>query len=223
MENMKVENWKGHEIRFVWNEGDWWAVAKDVAAALDYDNTTNMVRMVDKSERRTLKICIIGAGCDLHKVNPSYKVRKTQEMTVLTELGIYDCVFGSRKKEAKEFKLWVYSMLKELRKATGLEGFEVFRMLDVEHQKQAMAKLQTALHQPQKVDYIKANTIADKAVSTLYGFEKMVKKSDMSPQMLSDRQSILDDTVILMALNDKYHMRISVSQTIYQQKGSQAV
>lgn len=208
MENVKVENWNGYVIRFVWKDGDWWAVAKDIAAALDYDTVAHMIRMVDKHQKGVQKVDTLGG---------------TQNLSVVSELGIYDCVFGSRKKEAKEFKLWVYSMLKELRKATGLEGFEVFRMLDREHQKQAMAKLQTALHQPQKVDYIKANTIADKAVSTLYGFEKMVKKSDMSPQMLSDRQSILDDTVNLMALNDKYHMHISVSQTIYQQKGSQAV
>lgn len=208
MENVKVENWNGYVIRFVWKDGDWWAVAKDIAAALDYDTVAHMIRMVDKHQKGVQKVDTLGG---------------TQNLSVVSELGIYDCVFGSRKKEAKEFKLWVYSMLKELRKASGLEGFEVFRMLDVEHQKQAMAKLQTALHQPQKVDYIKANTIADKAVSTLYGFEKMVKKSDMSPQMLSDRQSILDDTVNLMALNDKYHMHISVSQTIYQQKGSQSV
>ena len=208
MENMKVENWNGYVIRFVWKDGDWWAVAKDIAAALDYDTVAHMIRMVDKHQKGVQKVDTLGG---------------TQNLSVVSELGIYDCVFGSRKKEAKEFKLWVYSMLKELRKASGLEGFEVFRMLDREHQKQAMSKLQTALHQPQKVDYIKANTIADKAVSTLYGFEKMVRKSDMSPQMLSDRQSILDDTVNLMALNDKYHMRISVSQTIYQQKGSQAV
>lgn len=208
MENVKVENWNGYVIRFVWKDGDWWAVAKDIAAALDYDTVAHMIRMVDKHQKGVQKVDTLGG---------------TQNLSVVSELGIYDCVFGSRKKEAKEFKLWVYSMLKELRKASGLEGFEVFRMLDREHQKQAMSKLQTALHQPQKVDYIKANTIADKAVSTLYGFEKMVKKSDMSPQMLSDRQSILDDTVSLMALNDKYHMHISVSQTIYQKKGSQAV
>lgn len=210
MENMKVENWNGHAIRFVWNEGDWWGIAKDVCDALGYSNTRDAIYAhVEKQDKNTV---VIRDG-----------IRGNPNMTIISEFGIYDLVFNSHMPEAKSFKRWVYAVIKSLRKATGLEGFEVFRMLDKEHQKQAMAKLQTALHQPQKVDYIKANTIADKAVSTLYGFEKMVKKSDMSPQMLSDRQSILDDTVNLMALNDKYHMHISVSQTIYQQKGSQAV
>ena len=83
-----------------------------------------------------------------------------------------------------------------------------------------MKRLQDGLRKPRRVDYIKANTIADKAVSSRYGHPKMVKKGDMSPEMLAEREAILDDTVQLMALNDKYGMGISVSQTIYQVKGT---
>lgn len=205
MPEMKVENWNGHNIRFVWKDGDWWGVAKDVAEALDYDTVAHMIRMVDKPQKGVQKVDTLGGA---------------QNLVIVSELGIYDCVFGSHKKEAKEFKLWVYTMLKELRKASGLEGFEIFRMLDKEHQKEAMRRLQDGLRQPRKVDYIKANTIADKAVSSRYGHPKMVKKSDMSPEMLAEREAILDDTVQLMALNDKYGMGISVSQTIYQVKGT---
>ena len=93
-------------------------------------------------------------------------------------------------------------------------------MLDKEHQKEAMKRLQDGLRKPQRVDYIKANTIADKAVSSRYGHPKMIKKGDMSPEMLAEREAILDDTVQLMALNDKYGMGISVSQTIYHVKGN---
>ena len=42
----------------------------------------------------------------------------------------------------------------------------------------------------------------------------------MSPEMLAEREAILDDTVQLMTLNDKYGMGISVSQTIYHVKGN---
>lgn len=208
MNKVKTETWNGYEIRFVFMDEEWRAVLADICNALGVDTWKAGKRLKDAPPKK-------GAILD--------NLHRQQEVLLINEIGIYKIIFRSRKPEAENFQNWVYNMLCNLRKATGLEGFEVFRMLDKEHQKQAMAKLQTALHQPQKVDYIKANTIADKAVSTLYGFEKMVKKSDMSPQMLSDRQSILDDTVNLMALNDKYHMHISVSQTIYQQKGSQAV
>ena len=140
---------------------------------------------------------------------------RQQEMLIVNEYGIYDTVFQSRKKEAKDFRKWVYRMLSELRKASGYEGFEIFRMLDKEHQKEMMKKLQEGLRSPARVDFIKANTIANKAVSLKHGYPKMVKKADMAPEMLKDREPILADTVELMAVKDKYGLDVSVSDTIY--------
>ena len=140
---------------------------------------------------------------------------RQQEMLIVNEYGIYDTVFQSRKKEAKDFRKWVYKMLSELRKASGYEGFEIFRMLDKEHQKEMMKKLQEGLRSPARVDFIKANTIANKAVSLKHGYPKMVKKADMAPEMLKDREPILADTVELMTVKDKYGLDVSVSDTIY--------
>ena len=88
-------------------------------------------------------------------------------------------------------------------------------MLDKEHQKEAMTKLSHAITEPKPVDYIKANVIANKAVSTIYGHSKMVKKKDMTPEMLVDREPILDETVELMAVKEKYGLQFSVSEKIY--------
>ena len=207
MPEMKVENWNGHNIRFVWKDGDWWGVAKDVCDALGYENSRKALSdHVEKEDKNTVTI--------------RYGIQGNPNMTVISEFGIYDLVFNSHMPEAKSFKRWVYAVIKSLRQASGLEGFEIFRMLDKEHQKEAMKRLQDGLRKPQRVDYIKANTIADKAVSSRYGHPKMIKKGDMSPEMLAEREAILDDTVQLMALNDKYGMGISVSQTIYQVKGT---
>lgn len=207
MPEMKVENWNGHNIRFVWKDGDWWGVAKDVCDALGYENSRKaLADHVEKEDKNTVTI--------------RYGIQGNPNMTVISEFGIYDLVFNSHMPEAKSFKRWVYAVIKSLRQTSGLEGFEIFRMLDKEHQKEAMRRLQDGLRQPRKVDYIKANTIADKAVSSRYGHPKMVKKGDMSPEMLAEREAILDDTVQLMALNDKYGMGISVSQTIHQAKGT---
>lgn len=123
--------------------------------------------------------------------------------------------FKSRKKEAEAFQDWIFDIIKELRQSTGLEGFQVFRMLDKEHQKEAMTKLSHAITEPKPVDYIKANVIANKAVSTIYGHSKMVKKKDMTPEMLVDREPILDETVELMAVKEKYGLQFSVSEKIY--------
>lgn len=123
--------------------------------------------------------------------------------------------FKSRKKEAEAFQDCIFDIIKELRQSTGLEGFQVFRMLDKEHQKEAMTKLSHAITEPKPVDYIKANVIANKAVSTIYGHSKMVKKKDMTPEMLVDREPILDETVELMTVKEKYGLQFSVSEKIY--------
>lgn len=204
MPEMKVENWNGHPIRFVHVNGAWMAVLKDICDALEL-KTFKVSQQLPKDILFRYTLSTSGGP---------------QEMLLVNEIGIYKTVFRSHKPEAENFQNWVYNMLCELRKSIGLEGFEIFRMLDKEHQKEAMKRLQDGLRQPRKVDYIKANTIADKAVSSRYGHPKMVKKSDMSPEMLAEREAILDDTVQLMALNDKYGMGISVSQTIYQAKGT---
>lgn len=72
------------------------------------------------------------------------------------------------------------------------------------------------------VDYIKANTIANKAVSNMYGEKKMIKKADMSEEMLKDRELVLSDVTELMAMKSKFNLDISVKDAIYQ-KYSKAV
>jgi len=200
---MKIEIWNGYNIRFVEKNGEWWAVAKDVAVALGYKHTPHMIDRINITDKGTVRLTDRTPGGG----NPN--------VSIISEFGIYDAVFGSHKKEAKEFKRWVFNVLKQLRQATGLEGFQIFRMLDKDHQKEAMSKLNKSLDKPVRVDFIKANTISNKAVSTKYGYPKMIKKGDMSPDMLVDRQSILDDTVELMAVKDKYGLDMSVSREIY--------
>ncbi|WP_290651124.1 BRO-N domain-containing protein [Lachnoanaerobaculum sp.] len=196
---IKIEKWCNHDIRFVEINGEWWAVLKDVCNALGLDT-----RM---TSRRLEK--------DVLFRHPLETAGGQQEMLIVGEYGIYEVIFRSNKPEAKDFRKWVYRMLSELRKASGYEGFEIFRMLDKEHQKEMMKKLQEGLKKPARVDYIKANTIANKAVSLKHGYPKMVKKATMTPEMLKDREPILADTVELMAVKDKYGLDVSVSDMIY--------
>ncbi len=108
---MKVENWNGHEIRFVEKTpGDWWAIAEDVSIALSYSQTTNMLRMV-KPEQKGLHIMNTLGG--------------NQEVSVLSVKGIYAVTMRSRRKEAEAFQEWVYDVIDTLRHASGLEGFQI--------------------------------------------------------------------------------------------------
>jgi hypothetical protein len=64
-------------------------------------------------------------------------------------------------------------------------------------------------------DYIKANVIADKCVSTMYGYPKMVRKAEMDEAMLRDREAVLADAVELMALDERLGLGLSVSGAVY--------
>lgn len=197
---MKIEHWNGYDIRFVEHNGEWWAVLADIAKTLSL---------------RTDKVKSRLENDHLSKVTIIDSMGRNQEALIVNEFGIYEAIFSSRKPEAKSFKLWVYETIKQLRQATGLEGFEIFRMLDKEHQKEAMARLSNSLGRISKKDLIKANTITNKAVSNKFGYSKMVKKSEMTPEMLVARETILDDTVELMGIKEKFGLNISVSDSIY--------
>ena len=198
---MKTENWNGHEIRFVNINDEWWAVAKDVAETLGLKQVTRAIHSLPKDGVTTSKV-IDSLG-------------RTQDVNIINEKNIYRMAFKSRKKEAEAFQDWIFDIIKELRQSTGLEGFQVFRMLDKEHQKSAMQNLKKSLRNPVRVDFIKANVIANKAVSNKHGFPKMIKKAEMTPDMLVERQEILDSTVELMGIKDRYGLKLSVSEEIY--------
>lgn len=204
---MRTELWNGHSIRFVEVNEEWCGISADVADALDYRDAANMLRHVPDKYKGTQKVSTLGGA---------------QTMLVLTEFGIYKAIFGSHKPEAEEFQEWVFGVLKQLREQSGLQGFEIFRTLDKEHQRKTMNQLCQSLSHPVRMDFMKANTIANKAVSTKFGYAKMIKKGEMTPDMLKEREMVLEDTVSLMGLQDKYHLNLSVSQTIYDSlKGQQ--
>ena len=205
---MKTETWNGHEIRFVFHENEWWAVAKDVAIALDYSNHRDAI--ANHCEGVALSDPLETAG-------------GKQRLNIIPELDIYSIIFGAAaqsksevvKAKAREFKKWVFEVIRELRKASGLEGLQVFCILNKEHQREAIARLHEGLEVISKTEYIKSNTIANKAISTKHGYPKMLKKRKMTPEMLVERQAILDATVELMIANSKFGLGISVSEKIY--------
>ncbi|GFE44086.1 UNVERIFIED_CONTAM: Bro-N domain-containing protein [Streptococcus canis] len=199
---MRTETWNGYTIRFVEYQGEWWAVLADIAKALDLNPKFIKQRLGDEVVSNNHVADSLG---------------RQQEMLIVNEFGIYETIFSSRKQEAKAFKLWVFETIKQLRQSIGLEGFQVFRMFDKEHQKQAMNRLVDGLQNATKKDLIKANTIANKAVSNKYGLPKMISKNEMTENMLRDREPILDETVELIKVKEKYGLNFSVSEAIYNQ------
>jgi len=134
---------------------------------------------------------------------------KSNTMYYLNRDGFSLLVMGFTGKKALEWKL------KYIEAFNQMESYINFRKADIQIQKHSMQFLHDNLEMPSTKDYCKANTIANKCVSNLFGFPKMVKKDAMTPQMLEAREPILKDTVELMAVKDKYDLDVSVANSIY--------
>lgn len=134
---------------------------------------------------------------------------EVRPMYYINRDGFSLLVMGFTGKKALDWKL------KYIHAFNQMEQYINFRKADKQIQKNSMQFIHDNLEMPTKRDYIKANTIANKAVSNMYGFPKMVKKDEMTAEMLEHREPILAETVELMAVNDKYDLSISVSDNIY--------
>lgn len=79
-------------------------VAKDIASWIDHSDASMMIRGIDDDEKDTSIVCTPGGN---------------QEMVMLTENGLYEVLFQSRKPIAKEFKKQVKYVLKSIREDGG--------------------------------------------------------------------------------------------------------
>ena len=80
------------EIRTVTRAGQPWFVAADVCRALEIGNNRMAVERLDPDEKDVSSIDTPGG---------------MQEMSIITEAGLYSLILGSRKPEAKAFKRWI--------------------------------------------------------------------------------------------------------------------
>lgn len=134
---------------------------------------------------------------------------KSNAMYYINRDGFVFLVMGFTGKKANEWK-WKY-----IEAFNQMESYINFRKADIQIQKNSMHFLHDNLEMPSTKDYIKANTIANKCVSNLFGYPKMIKKADMSAEMLEQREPVLKEVVELMAVKDKYDLDIPVSESIY--------
>ena len=89
-------------IRITTVEGQPWFVAKDVCDALDLKIVARAIGSLDEDEK------------GIHTVNT---LGGEQQMSIISEAGLYSLVLRSRKPEAKAFKRWVtHEVLPTIRK-----------------------------------------------------------------------------------------------------------
>jgi anti-repressor protein len=85
-------NYNSNQIRIIVKDGEPWFVAKDVCDILEISNGRDAVSRLDEDEK---DVAITDT--------PGGK----QNMTIISESGVYALVFTSRKEEAENFKRWV--------------------------------------------------------------------------------------------------------------------
>ena len=124
---MKIEKWAGHDIRFVEVNGEWRAVLKDICDALDLKTSQRL-------DPKTLERIPIDMSVIPNKYNRSPGENRTRNMLVVSEEGIYEALYSSRKLEARKFRKWSAEIMKKLRSIAGLRQYEVMRMADTDVQ-----------------------------------------------------------------------------------------
>lgn len=141
-ENIRVENWCGHDIRFVKHGDNWYAVLKDICDALGL-RTCDVKLRIDSLHLTKLAVNCLDirpTSYDVAKISQpdTNGVRKIATQTVehayhmlcVDEAGIYQALSRSSRLEARKFIDWISHSLVDLRKAIGLEGYEALRLTE---------------------------------------------------------------------------------------------
>lgn len=81
-----------NNLRVVMKEDKPWFVASDVCLILEIGNVSQAVQRLEQDEKGLISIDTLGGEQSVIGVNES---------------GLYELIFGSRKKEARDFKRWV--------------------------------------------------------------------------------------------------------------------
>ena len=99
-----IFNFHAHAVRILDRDGELWFVALDVATVLEYSHTPHMLRHLDDDEKGVQIVDTLGGA---------------QEVSTISESGLYSAILRSRKPEAKRFKKWVTSEVLPAIRKTG--------------------------------------------------------------------------------------------------------
>ena len=151
---MRIERFGNKKVRFVEHDGEWWAVLKDICDALNLQVGKVSQRLnPDMMERIRIDVS------DMRSRNVTSRARKTQDMLVVNEYGIYEALYASRKLEARKFRQWSATVMKKLRQSVGLEGYQVLQMTHKEIQDQIDWILDSLYWDPEKKCIMQSVTV----------------------------------------------------------------
>lgn len=107
---------EANAVRVIDRDGDPWFVATDVAAILGYRDAEKLTRMLDEDEKGTHNVGTLGGP---------------QDLTVISESGLYNATFRSRRPEAQRLRKWVTAEVLPALRRTGHYGRTNQRVMSV--------------------------------------------------------------------------------------------
>ena len=112
MTNLLNFSYETQQVRTFEIDGEAWFTSLDVANILDYTDPSKMLKHVDEEDKQVIN----PQKLDTAKMGESFGT-ETFRLSIINESGLYACIFGSKKPEAKKFKKWVTSeVLPQIRK-----------------------------------------------------------------------------------------------------------
>lgn len=126
---MRVETWYGNEIRFLYFNGEWYAVLKDICDAVGISTRDARDRInPDDMIKESVEVSDVAIT---H--NRCVGENEHRQMLLVNEYGIYDVLFTSRKLEAQKFRRWVFDLLRNFRLALDMEVCDIPGMSEIDH------------------------------------------------------------------------------------------
>lgn len=176
---LELFEFNSNQVRVIILDGEPWVVAMDVAKILDYNHCPHMLDLVDDEDKRVEN----PQKFDCPKIRQSFN-SNTFKVSLINESGVYACIFGSTKSEAKMFKKWVTSELLPTIRKTGSYSTRQQRQLP---QRDAIEYIEATEKLNNMEDSILTRLLRDTLVDEL----ALRQNANLLPQQKKERITIL--------------------------------
>lgn len=175
MSNMILSpfNFNSQLVRVIVIDNNVWFVAADISKILDYSKASRMLPLVDPEDKREINPQNLADTEMVQSFN-----NNTFKVSIINESGLYACIFGSTKPEAKNFKRWVTSeVLPSIRKtgSYAIAGFEVPKTFSEALMLAGKLQEQNELLEIQKNLLEEQNEHLSEAVDELFSYSSIVR------------------------------------------------
>ena len=147
--DLQVFDFNEHAVRIIMQDGEPWWIAKDVCEILEISKYRDAITKLDDDERCPVKVDTLN---------------RAQEMTAISESGLYTLIIRSNKPEAKKFRRWVtHEVLPSIRKTGSYNTARKYKVSDIK-------AMQRMIEKPEyKLSDVERRTMTKKLAAILMG------------------------------------------------------